>query len=182
MQLGHSPVKGVEIAVNLANTASARSGGTDEIADVTALRTFADSHMLLGTEITAADLPTVHRIRTRIIDTLACEDLAQAADILNALIERAPAMPRMRRHDGIDWHIDWYVDGVDFPDHLAAQMAVGLMEHLVANGYTRIGTCQAEDCHRFFVDQTRNRSKRFCDGRNCGGRTHARDFRRRQLH
>lgn len=180
MQLGHSPVKGVEIAVDLANTAPDRSGGEDEIAGVASLRTFADSHMLLGTDITATDLPAVHRIRTRIIEVLECEDLEQSATILNALIERAPAMPRMRRHDGIDWHIDWYVDGVDFPDHLAAQMAVGLMEHLVADGFTRLGTCQAEDCRRFFVDQTRNRSKRFCDGRNCGGRTHARDFRRRQ--
>lgn len=181
MQLDHSPVQGVEIAVDLANTAPALSGGADEIMDAAALRTFADAHMLLGTKITEADLPAVRRIRARIIEALHGEDLELAAAVLNALIERAPAMPRMRRHDGIDWHIDWYVDGVEFPEHLAAQMAVGLMEHLVTAGFTRIGTCGAEDCRRLFLDQTRNRSKRFCDGRNCGGRTHARDFRRRQV-
>lgn len=179
MELGHSPVTGVEIAVDLANTGPTRSGGVDELPDALALRRFADAHMLLGTEITEADLPPVRRIRAAITAALSAEELEVAAVQLNNLIERAPALPRLRRHDGIDWHIDWYVEGVRFPEHLAAQMAIGLMEHLVTDGFTRLGACQAEDCRRFFLDQTRNRSKRFCDGRNCSGRTHARAFRRR---
>lgn len=180
MQLAHSPVSGVEIAVDLANTAPVLNHGTDGLPDPPSLRSFADAHMLYGTEIRKADLAPVDRIRQRILGVLASRDMEQAAGELNRLIERAPAMPRLRRHDGIDWHIDWYVEGVSFPEHLAAQMSVGLMEHLVSEGFTRLGRCNAEDCQRHFVDQTRNRSKRFCDGRNCGGRTHARAFRRRR--
>ena len=174
MHFCHSLV-GVEIAVALVNTGI----GEEELKGVAELREFAQEHLLFGTPVSDADLVPVYRVRDELRRVLTTTDVEEAASVLNALARNTPAHPRMRRHDGLYWHVDWQNEGATLAEHILAQTVVGLMMYLSNAGYRRIRVCGRDDCERLFVDTTRNRSKRFCDGRNCGGRTHAQNFRER---
>ena len=45
---------------------------------------------------------------------------------------------------------------------------------------SRVRVCPADDCAWLFLDQSRNRSRRWCDMSTCGNRSKARRFREAQ--
>lgn len=87
------------------------------------------------------------------------------------LLERFPPQIRLSDHDGAGApHIHFA------PDHSAPTPWIGrtvaaTLAHLATRepGLT-LGRCAADGCPRFFVDQSRNRTRRFC-GNTCASRT-----------
>ena len=65
------------------------------------------------------------------------------------------------------------------PDELAELLP--LLRHAAeaSDPAATIGRCQARGCARLFVDQSRNRSRRFC-GNTCASRTTVAAYRARQ--
>ena len=52
---------------------------------------------------------------------------------------------------------------------------------LVGSGHlARVRACAAEDCRWWFVDDTKNRSRRWCDMKTCGNRAKLRRYRARR--
>ncbi|MGH7501940.1 MAG: CGNR zinc finger domain-containing protein [Longimicrobiales bacterium] len=57
---------------------------------------------------------------------------------------------------------------------LAWQVALSAAELLVSEDRTRVKECATANCNWLFVDLSRNRSRRWCDMKDCGNRAKAR--------
>jgi predicted RNA-binding Zn ribbon-like protein len=62
---------------------------------------------------------------------------------------------------------------------IAGSIARSAADLLTSGELERIKVCDAHDCGWFFVDVSRNRSRRWCDMAGCGNRVKARRYRER---
>jgi predicted RNA-binding Zn ribbon-like protein len=112
-------------------------------------------------------------------------------EIISAAVNRTPA-PEMPVHflnrtlrdaggqriltagkDGFTWkwnapagHLEWILWPV----------AQDAGELLTSDDLARVRECSAEDCGWLFMDRSKNRSRRWCEMRNCGNRDKARRY------
>lgn len=112
----------------------------------------------------------------------ATED-ATRAELLNALMMRATAYPRLVDHDGEGWHLHYRDEIQTLPHVLHAVISVGTALHLTTRGMHRLGRCAAGDvpgdpCRNVVVDITRNGRQRYCSVR-CANRDAVRRHRAR---
>lgn len=116
----------------------------------------------------------------RIFDAVADGRPVQASD-LEALNERlGPAMAELRvtlADGGFGWRA--VGEGKDLEAMLAA-VARDAAELLVSGDLERVKQCGGEDCAWLFVDESRNRSRRWCDMADCGNRAKQRRHYRRK--
>ena len=114
--------------------------------------------------------------------------------LINSLQHRKPAEPGdlsvisewMRRlahseqlivrRNKIDFAIDRDISALELPGLRVTAAALSLLKHPPA---ARIKTCPAHDCGWKFVDQSKNRSRRWCDMAVCGNLAKARRYRAR---
>lgn len=78
--------------------------------------------------------------------------------------------------DGFEW--DWKSDRA--LDKLLCAVSLSAAEVLTRDDLSRLRQCGGDDCGWIFLDATRNRSRHWCDIRDCGNRDHVRRFRVRQ--
>lgn len=64
--------------------------------------------------------------------------------------------------------------------HVQAEIAASLATTLAEGEGARVRICENPDCLWFFYDDTRNRTKRFCEDKTCGNLVKVRRFRARQ--
>lgn len=99
----------------------------------------------------------------------ACDQRAIGA--VNALLDRYPPELRVTDHDGPGTaHLHHAPDGSEPVGWLGRTCAAALAFVACGTPAVTLGRCQAAGCPRFFVDQSRNRSRRFC-GNACASRT-----------
>src|SRR5216684_2139669 len=91
-----------------------------------------------------------------------------------------PAVPRVVAHDGRGPHIHVSRPAAPLADRIAAHLAFGLAELVVAGESDRLRSCASPTCREVFVDLSRNRSRRYCDSRTCGNRLHVAAYRARR--
>ncbi|MGK5642315.1 CGNR zinc finger domain-containing protein [Streptomyces sp. URMC 126] len=157
------------------------AAGGDGLADVAALRDFVKRHDISGVgRLDEDDLRAVRELRGRFARVFDTEATAEAAELLNALVAEAGTTPRLTDHDGYDWHVHYFAPGASLAQHLAADGGMALAFLLVAGERERLRRCGAPGCGRAFVDLSRNRSRRYCDGRTCGNRLHVAAYRARR--
>ncbi|MFE0019645.1 CGNR zinc finger domain-containing protein [Amycolatopsis sp. NPDC059021] len=100
-------------------------------------------------------------------------------DLLNALLAKAAAYPRITNHDDCaGWHLHYRDDGVRLAAVLRAVVGVAAAQHLTELGMHRLGRCALEECRAAFVDFTRGGAQRYCT-RVCANRDAVRRHRRR---
>ena len=63
---------------------------------------------------------------------------------------------------------------------MLGRILVSAVELLTSPRRERVRTCGAETCLWLFLDTSKNGSRRWCDMNQCGNRTKARRFYRRQ--
>ncbi|URJ62468.3 CGNR zinc finger domain-containing protein [Paenibacillus polymyxa] len=63
---------------------------------------------------------------------------------------------------------------------VVAEVVADFAQAFVSSGGSRIRICDNTDCRWVFYDDTRNRSKRFCDDKMCGNLMKVRRFRERK--
>lgn len=97
---------------------------------------------------------------------------------LNRLLRRYPPRTHISTHDGHS-HLHHAEDGEPPVPWLGRTCAAGLAQVACGAPEVTIGRCQAAGCPRFFVDQSRNRSRRFC-GNTCASRTTVAAYRERR--
>jgi hypothetical protein len=97
---------------------------------------------------------------------------------VNRLLRRYPPQLRVSGHDGRP-HLHHAEDGSEPVSWLGRSCAAGLAHVACGVPEVTIGRCQAHDCPRFFVDQSRNHSRRFC-GNACASRTTVAAYRARR--
>ena len=117
-------------------------------------------------------------------------ELARAArDALNALIEGRTAenaarldliarqLPVHARFDATGSHLEPATDGIR---GLTARV-LGLAHDAIHDGsWDRLRHCDNQECQWAFLDQSKNRSRRWCDMGTCGTKAKSRTYRARQ--
>src|SRR5260370_844347 len=165
----------------LINTGRAAAGeGLRVTGDVQA---FGDRYAFHGIPAGPRDVARLRAHRARLgAVAVACEagDDAAAIEMLNALLAQTGAIPQIVAHDGRGPHIHVSRPAAPLSDRIAAHLAMGLAELVVAGEAHRVRSCASPSCRDVFVDLSRNRSRRYCDSRTCGNRLHVAAYRARR--
>jgi predicted RNA-binding Zn ribbon-like protein len=102
------------------------------------------------------------------------EDLALIGDAAAAGVARSRLV---YDRDGASWSLAPEVDELERPLWSIARSATDL---LMSPAHARIRECASPTCDWVFLDQSRNRSRRWCDMSDCGNREKARRFQQRK--
>jgi predicted RNA-binding Zn ribbon-like protein len=96
-------------------------------------------------------------------------------NVLNKAIAEMSSHSRLTPHDsGFTWDWDYNSDKLNFILWPIIRSAVDLM---TSEALQRVGQCADEQgCGWLFWDSSRNRSKRWCDMRDCGNRAKVRRY------
>ena len=86
----------------------------------------------------------------------------------------AYANGRLVPHDGT---LQWVASAEDDLDRVLWEVGRAAGRLVVSPRLARVRACAAQDCGWWFVDDTKNRSRRWCDMKLCGNREKLRRFR-----
>jgi len=127
---------------------------------------------------TRADLDAVRDIRSRLRGLLRADRTA-AVELVNAILAEQQAVPRLVRHDRLDWHVHAIADDRPLHERVLVETAMAMIDVIRADEMERLGVCAASDCDGVVVDFSRNRSRKFCST-TCGNREAQAAYRARQ--
>jgi len=99
---------------------------------------------------------------------------------VNLLLKRFPPAMHVSDHDGEGRpHMHFGRDGEEPVAWLGRGCAGALAHAICGDPEVAVGRCQADGCGRFYVDDSRNRSRRFCSNA-CASRTTVANYRARR--
>jgi predicted RNA-binding Zn ribbon-like protein len=104
---------------------------------------------------------------------------ADAAQLVNGLLEAYRPQPDLVRHDDGSWRLHFHTTVEGAEPRWGAGCATALAWVLGSDAWHRLGLCSATACDRVFVDLSRNGSRRFCSAA-CQNRTKAAALRARR--
>lgn len=170
----------LELAVDLVNSEN-RFSGRDELTQLRDLAAFLEEHKVSSaTEPTAEDLEQVRRLRSTLRGVFEAEDNQSAVETLNGLLAKSGARPELTNHDGGPWHLHYTPHATPLAPRIAAESAMALSVVIAEDGFDRLRTCEGERCVDVFVDESRNRSRRYCSPQVCGNRASVAAYRARR--
>ncbi len=182
MDFSHYTDEPVEFAAALVNTDQRTVGGEDELTDLDGLLVFLSRYAELWEGETEnpsrRHVKQIQDLREEIRQVFHAEDEETAVHLLNQLLDRSRAMPRISLH-GDSPHFHFETNRGSLPDWLAAVAAMGLATVLIDHGVGRFGVCDAQSCRDVYIDTSRNRSRRHCST-TCSTREHVAAHRRRK--
>jgi predicted RNA-binding Zn ribbon-like protein len=126
---------------------------------------------------TRVELDEVRALRPRLRELLTA-DRDTAAALVNDLLAEHEAVPRLVRHDPLDWHVHAVPDDAPLATRVAVETAMAMVDVIREDEMSRLGVCADDDCEGVVVDLSRNRSKRFCSTA-CGNRNAVAAYRAR---
>jgi predicted RNA-binding Zn ribbon-like protein len=109
----------------------------------------------------AAELEAMRALRP-ILRELLTADRDSAAELVNELLAEAQAVPQLRRHDGLDWHIHAVASDAPLPRRVAVETAMAMVDLIRLDELSRLAVCADEHCDGLVLDLSRNRSRRYC--------------------
>jgi predicted RNA-binding Zn ribbon-like protein len=167
-------------AAALVNTAPDHGpSAVEDLPDLDALLAWMDDWDWSGARpTTATDVTHLHRVRRRIHDVWVAPLTEQVTEV-NALLAEGHALPRLVEHDDQGWHIHATDDDAPLADRAAVEFAMAMVDVIRAGERERLQVCTADDCDDVYVDLSRNRSRKFCDG-TCGTRANVAAYRARR--
>ncbi|MEU6431785.1 CGNR zinc finger domain-containing protein [Microbispora sp. NPDC046973] len=178
MPFSHDMVYSLTTVVDLINTGAGEHDGLAEVGD---LEAFVRRREVSGVgAVTRRDLAEVRALREEFHAVFTAPDQPTAVGLLNTLLQRTRITPSLTEHDGHPLHVHYFAPDASVAEHLAADCGVALAHVLVENERDRLRTCAAPDCSHVFVDESRNRSRVYCDSRTCGNRMHVAAYRARR--
>jgi len=148
------------LVVDLVNT-----GDTDGLSPVSLLMFTDHGVQLPGAGDLAVLLP---RLRRAVEAVIACDSLGPVNDLLAAY----PPQMHLSDHDGQDEapHLHYAREDQPSVSWLGRTCAAALAHIAISTPPVALGRCAARGCENFFVDDSRNRSRRYC-GNACASRT-----------
>jgi predicted RNA-binding Zn ribbon-like protein len=126
----------------------------------------------------AAELEAVRQLRPR-LRSLLTAGRDEAVEIVNAWLAEANAVPRLVRHEPLDWHIHAVDDDSPLPTRILVETAMAMIDVIRSDEMSRLGICADEGCEGIVLDLSRNRSRRYCSV-TCGNRNAVAAYRARQ--
>jgi len=178
MRFAHDTEIALVSAAALVNT---RQASVDQLADAAGLAAFLEENPYTGRIVgDAAELAEVRGMRERIREVWDAPHRDAVVGLVNSLLEESGARPYLTRHDVWDWHLHVTEPDAPLAHRIAAESAMGFADLVRVDDLSRLRRCDAPDCDDVLVDLSRNRSKRYCDARNCGNRLHVAAYRARR--
>ncbi len=160
--------------VALVNSAEA----PDTLTTVADLDRWYDGHGYTGRrDGDAAELAALRALRP-VLRELLTSDRDRAAELVNALLADARALPRLVRHDGLDWHIHAVASDAPLERRIIVETAMAMVDVIRADELSRLSVCADDGCGGLVLDLSRNRSRRFCST-TCANRHAVRAYRAR---
>ena len=164
-------------AVELANSAEA----PDTLTTVPELDAFYRKYGYTGRhDRSKAELEEVRALRPS-LRTLLTADRDGAAELVNATLDVHDAIPRLVRHDALDWHIHAVDDDAPLAARISVETAMAMLDLIRLDEVSRLAVCADPDCQGIVLDLSRNRSRRFCSVA-CTNRAAAAAYRERKRH
>lgn len=102
---------------------------------------------------------------------------APALETIARDLAAAYATGRLVLHEGT---LHWVSGGDDDLNRVLWEVARTVGRLVTSSRLAKVRLCAAEDCGWLFLDDTKNRSRRWCDMKLCGNREKLRRFRARQ--
>ena len=112
----------------------------------------------------AAELAALRAIRGE-LRTLLTADRDRAAEIANAMLAEAQAVPQLVRHDELDWHIHAISSQAPLDRRVIVETAMAMVDLIRVDELARLSVCADDGCEGLVLDLSRNRSRRFCSTR-----------------
>ena len=151
--------------------------GTDELATAAGLTDFLRTHDLLSGAARATDSQRKAAVRLR-------EGLHEALE-LNHDGQEAPLRVLDEMLQQFPVHLRWSGDGVVVGpsrvgvDGALARVCLAALEARAAEDWWRLKVCAFDECEWAFYDQSKNRSRNYCEY-GCGNKVKTRAYRARQ--
>src|SRR5688572_18725466 len=101
---------------------------------------------------------------------------AAVLDTISDYLAAAYANGRLVPHDG---GLQWVASADDAVERILWEIGRAAGRLILSPRLSKIRACAASDCGWWFVDDTKNRSRRWCDMKLCGNREKVRRFRSR---
>ncbi len=134
----------------------------DTLTEISQLDAFYDEHEFTGRhDSDAAELAALRALRPVLRELLTAER-DTAAELVNTLLADARALPQLRRHDGLDWHIHAVPNEAPLERRVAVEAAMAMIDVIRADELSRLAVCADQRCEGLVLDLSRNRSRRFC--------------------
>jgi predicted RNA-binding Zn ribbon-like protein len=154
----HDTEASLKAAVALVNSAVE----PDTLTEIGQLDAWYAEHGFTGRrDADTAELDALRALRPVLRELLTAERDA-AAEIVNALLAEAHAVPQLRRHDGLDWHIHAVPADAPLDRRVAVEVAMAMVDVIRADELSRLSVCADARCDGLVLDLSRNRSRRFC--------------------
>jgi hypothetical protein len=97
---------------------------------------------------------------------------------LAALLDAQDCRPQLTMHDGVAPHLHYARDGAALPTWISAMAVSGLALYVCRYGRSRLRRCAADRCGRWYADESKNSSRRYCSPA-CASRTTVAAYRAR---
>jgi predicted RNA-binding Zn ribbon-like protein len=154
----HDTVASLRSAVDLVNTAVE----PDTLTTVAELDAWYAEHGYTGRhDGDEAELAALRALRPILRDLLTAER-DRAAELVNAMLAEADALPQLVRHDGLDWHIHAVPRDAPLDRRVAVETAMAMVDVIRTDEHSRLSLCADDRCDGLVLDLSRNRSRRFC--------------------
>lgn len=151
----------------------------DTMTDLAQLDTFVAEHGHTGSRAhDAAELDAVRAMRAP-LRRLLTSDRDTAVEIVNGMLTSYQAVPRLVRHDGLDYHLHAADSDRPLADRIAVETAMAMIDMIRADELGRLSVCADGTCNGIVLDLSRNRSRRYCSTA-CGNRIAVAAYRARK--
>ena len=158
MLFAHDTVASLRAAVDLVNTAEE----PDTLTTVAELEAWYAEHRYTGRrDGDEAELAALRALRPFLRELLTA-DRDRAAELVNAMLAEADALPQLVRHDGLDWHIHAVPRDAPLDRRVVVETAMAMVDVIRTAELSRLSLCADDRCGGLVLDLSRNRSRRFC--------------------
>ena len=119
-------------------------------------------HPELAVDVTSGDVESFRSLRARLRMAFEASSEADAVAHLNQILAEHPTVSELAQVQGT-WRFHHRASHpTDVAAALAPECAIALLAAIRDRGWQRLGICSAAPCTCVFVDQSRNRSRRYC--------------------
>lgn len=131
------------------------------------------------TDVTYADLDDLKAVSRQLYAVFAAKNTAEAAELLNTVLNDYGHAPRLSTHSKTPWHL--HVDSSDhapWAEWFAASSALALAVLLAEKQRNPGGLCASPSCRRPFIDLGKGGGRNYCSPR-CATRERVAAYRKR---
>ena len=144
MLFAHDTVASLRAAVELVNSGEE----PDTLTTVAELDAWYAQHGYTGRrDGDEAELAALRALRP-VLRELLTTNRDRAAELVNAMLAEAGALPQLVRHDGLDWHIHAVPADAPLDRRIVVESAMAMVDVIRADELSRLSLCADDRCER----------------------------------